>query len=39
MLRSLLAFETHANVFPCVTVFDAKKPRENDLSSFSLEKT
>ena len=24
MLRSL-AFETHANVFPCVTVFDAKK--------------
>ena len=28
MLRSLLAFETHANVFPCVTVFDAKKNQE-----------
>ena len=26
MLRSL-AFETHANVFPCVTVFDAKKTK------------
>ena len=26
MLRSQ-AFETHANVFPCVTVFDAKKTK------------
>ena len=35
MLRSQ-AFETHANVFPCVTVFDAKKNQERMIWAHSL---